>query len=180
MNVYHYLPLIPLLAMLVWAAVEDALVRRIRNWLTLSMFVTGFVQSFLGTYPVSPLNSLLGATIGFSLLLVLFVLGAVGGGDVKIFAGVGAWLGAVAVLKVFCAEAVIGMLIVLFQAAMQGRIQVLTRNTVMLAISLVHIKDVGLQHTTETGQSCQSVHGRLPYAVPILLAVLLLAATHSL
>ncbi len=166
--------------MLLWAAIEDALTRKIRNWLTASMVLTGFSQTLIGHAPIGPLNSLLGIVLGFSLLLVLFKIGAVGGGDVKIVAGVGAWVGAIAVFKVFCAEAVIGMLIVLLQAAVQGRLRVLTRNTAALALSLVHVKEVGLQHTTMTGQSCQSVHGRLPYAVPVLLAVLFLAVANSL
>jgi prepilin peptidase CpaA len=180
MNPYHFLQLVPLLAMLVWAAIEDARTRRIRNWLTLSMVVTGFLQSIVCGTPVGPLDSLAGFLLGFFLLFVLFAIGAVGGGDVKIVAGVGAWVGAVAVFKVFCAEAVIGMLIVLGQAVVQGQLRVLTRNTASVAISLVHIRSVGLKHTTETGKSCQSVNGRLPYAVPVLLAVLFLVISNSL
>src|SRR5881628_1637853 len=105
MTPHPVLPLVPLLAMLTWAAVEDFRSRRIRNWLTFSMVLTGIEQSFIGPSPVTPGHALLGWLVGASLPLVLFVLGAVGGGDVKLLAGVGAWLGPWAAFEVFCAEA---------------------------------------------------------------------------
>jgi prepilin peptidase CpaA len=174
-DLFHFLWLTPLLLLLIWAAVEDFRTRRIRNWLTFSMMLSGFLQTFLLINHLTPGQSALGFAVGFGLPLVLFVLGAIGGGDVKLLAGVGAWLGAVAVFKVFCAEAVIGMVIVLAQAAVQGRLRVLTRNSVMLANHLVHIDQVGLEHTTLTGQSCRSVDRPLPFAVPVLIAVIGLA-----
>jgi prepilin peptidase CpaA len=180
MNFYHLLPLFPMLLMLIWAAIEDARCRRIRNWLTFSLIISGFAQTFVSGAGLTPLESLAGFAVGFFLVVGLFVLGAVGGGDVKLLAGVGAWVGAVAVFKIFCAEAVVGMIIVLIQAAGQGRLAVLTRNSAMLAVNLVHINQVGLKHTTLTGQSCRSVDRPLPYAVPVLIAVLLLAMMRCL
>jgi len=162
--------------MLTWAAVEDFRSRRIRNWLTFSMIVTGFAQSFIGPSVVTPWQSLLGFLAGAALLTALFALGAVGGGDVKLLAGVGAWVGPMAAFEVFCAEAVIGMVIVIAQAAAQGRLRVLSRNSAVLAVNLIHVGDVGLEHTTATGQSCRSVDRPLPYAVPVLLAVIALLA----
>ncbi len=157
--------------MLIWAAVEDLAVRRIRNWLTFSMILSGFLQTFLHGSEIGLGQSALGFAVGLALPLVLFILGAVGGGDVKLLAGVGAWLGAEAVFKVFCGEAIIGMLIVLAQAAAQGRLKMLTRNSAMLAVNLVHVNEVGMEHMTLTGQSCRSVDRPLPFAVPVLLAV---------
>jgi prepilin peptidase CpaA len=174
MNAQRLLPLAPLLALLFWAAVEDLRTRRIRNWLTFTLILTGILQSFIGHNTITPGAAGLGLLVGFSLPLALFVLGAVGGGDVKLMAGVGAWLGPTAVFEVFCATALIGMAIVLTQALIQGRLKVLSRNTAVLAINLIHVGDVGLEHTTATGQSCRSVDKPLPYAVPVLIAVLLL------
>lgn len=172
MTTARLLPAVPLLLMLTWAAVQDLRSRRIRNWLTFSIILTGIAQSLLGHSPVSPAGSLWGLLVGFLLPLALFALGAVGGGDVKLLAGVGAWLGPWAAFQVFCAEAVIGMVIVLAQAAAQGRLRVLSRNSAVLAVNLVHVNQVGLQHATATGQSCRSVEKPLPYAVPVLLAVI--------
>jgi len=173
-TISRLLPFVPLLAMLAWAAVEDLRSRRIRNWLTFSLVLTGIAQSLIGHGTVSLASSLLGVAVGFALPLVLFALGAIGGGDVKLLAGVGAWIGAMAVFEVFCAAAVVGMIIVLAQAVAQGRLRVLSRNSAVLAMNLVHIGDVGVEHTAATGKSCRSVEKPLPYAVPVLIAVLAL------
>jgi prepilin peptidase CpaA len=109
----------------------------------------------------------------------MFAIGAVGGGDVKLLAGIGAWLGPWAVFQVFCVEAVIGMVIVLAQAAAQGRTQTLLRNSAVLAVNLAHVNDVGLDHVKATGQSSRSVDRPLPYAVPVLIAVLILLAWNA-
>jgi len=175
-GVPHLLYLVPLLGMLAWAAVEDSRTRRIRNWLTFSMILSGFVQTFLPTSQLTPGESALGFAFGFALPLVLFLLGAVGGGDVKLLAGVGAWVGALAVFKIFCGEAVVGMLIVLTQAVLQGRLRPLARNSAMLAVHLVHVDKVGLDHMTLTGQSTRTLDRPLPFAVPVLIAVIGLAA----
>jgi hypothetical protein len=63
------------------------------------------------------------------------------------------------------------MLIVLTQAALQGRLRILTRNSAMLAVNLLHVNEVGIEHMTLTGQSCKSVDRPLPFAVPVLAAV---------
>jgi prepilin peptidase CpaA len=176
-NLPYLLWMFPLLAMLLWAAVEDWHTRRIRNWLTFSMILSGFAQSFLSMHQINPGQSALGFAVGFGLPLILFALGAVGGGDVKLLAGVGAWLGAAAVFKVFCAEAIIGMVIVLFQCAWHGRLRLLGRNSAALAMNLIHLDTVGLEQATLAGQSCRSVDRPLPFAVPVLIAVIGLLLT---
>ncbi len=179
-SLVHLLWLAPLIGMLLWAAVEDARTRRIRNWLTFSMMLSGLLQTFLPGSQIGTSQAIFGFAIGFGLPLALFILGAIGGGDVKLLAGIGAWVGAVGVFKIFCAEAVIGMLIVMTQAAIQGRLRTLGRNSAMLAVNLIHVNQVGIEHTTVTGQSCKSIDRPLPFAVPVLFAVIGLILTGSL
>jgi prepilin peptidase CpaA len=163
---------VPMFAVLAAAASVDLRQRRIPNWMTLGLIVTGLAQSLIDGRLATPAVSMLGLAAGFSLLFVLFALGAVGAGDVKLMAGVGAWLGPVLVLQVFAVGAVMGMCIVLGQSFRQGRLRTLFRNSAVLAINLIHIQELGVQHVTETGQSNQSVDKPLPYAVPILLAAI--------
>jgi prepilin peptidase CpaA len=165
---------LPLAALLFWAAVGDCRSRRIPNWLTLPLAVAGILQSFCSVHTATPGQALLGFAAGFALTIVLFALGALGGGDVKLLAAVGAWIGPQRVFAVFLVAAVIGMLMVLAQAARQGRLRVLFRNSAAVAINLVHVRDLGVEHARRTGQSCRSVDEPLPYAVPVLAAVLLL------
>jgi prepilin peptidase CpaA len=163
--------MVPLLLMLIWAAMVDLRTRRIRNWLTFSMILTGLLRPILVGGPLSVEQAALGMVVGMALPLALFALGALGGGDVKLLAGVGAWLGPFPAVEVFCLAAIFGMVIVLVQATAQGRLGTLSRNSAVLAMNLVHINDVGLEHATATGKSSRSVDKPLPYAVPVLMAV---------
>lgn len=167
------LPLFPLMVLLFWAAAIDLHSRRIPNILTLTLVASGLVQSALFAMPVGIGDALAGMAVGFGLTFALFVLGAMGGGDVKLLAGVGAWLGPWPVLVVFAVSAIVGAVIVLTQAAVTGRLSRLLRNTGIVAVNLMHIGDVGLAHAQATGQECRAVDKPLPYAVPVLVATTL-------
>ncbi|MCC6424863.1 MAG: prepilin peptidase [Phycisphaerales bacterium] len=170
MNGYHLAMCGPLFVLLIVAAVGDARTRRIPNVLTVCLAVMGLAQSFLPTHTVGPMQSLGGLGLGFGLTFILFAMGALGGGDVKLMAGVGAWVGVWPVAMIFAGSAVVGMVSVLMQSAKQGRMRVLFRNSAVLALNLVHIGDVGVEHVSQTGQESRSVDRPLPYAVPVLLA----------
>jgi prepilin peptidase CpaA len=173
MAVDRLLPFLPLTALLLWAAVEDLRTRRIRNWLTFSLLLSGTAQSFLPGRTVSPGAAALGALAGFGLPFVLFAIGALGGGDVKLMAGLGAWVGPGPILAIFAVEAVIGMLLVLGQAAASGRLRLLARNSALVAINVLHVNELGVEHTSRTGRSCRSVERPLPFAVPVFAATLI-------
>jgi prepilin peptidase CpaA len=176
MSTYFLLMAAPALALMAWAAVEDIRSRRIPNWLTFSLILSGIAQSITAGGIIGPWQSLLGLAVGFTLTLLLFLLGAMGGGDVKLMAGVGAWFGVGVVWNVFLLAALIGGVMVIAQALVQRRTKQLLRNTAVVAINLAHVQEVGLEHTKATGQSCRSVDRPLPYAVPVLIAMLALTA----
>ena len=62
--------------------------------------------------------------------------------------------------------------IVLAQAAAAGRLRVLARNSAVVAVNLWHVRQVGVEHATETGRACRSVDRPLPFAVPVFAATL--------
>lgn len=75
------------------AAIEDIARRTISNWLPVAAFVSGLaIHAFdrgwrgLGA-------ALLGASAGFLIFLVFYVLGGMGGGDIKLMTGFGAVVG---------------------------------------------------------------------------------------
>ncbi len=162
----------PLVVLLIWAAIEDVRARRIANWLSFSLLIAGIVSAAMGTGGVSLAASIGGALAGFAIPFVLFAIGALGGGDVKLLAAVGAWVGPLGAIEVFAASAVVGLIIVLIQALVQGKLTQLVRNSALLTVNLVHVADVGLAHVTATGKSTRSVEKPLPYAVPILLGTI--------
>jgi prepilin peptidase CpaA len=170
---------LPLLALLTLAATIDLRARRIPNWLTLMLAVTGLMQSLTPVANTPFIAAVGGLAVGFALTFALFAVGALGGGDVKLLAGCGAWLGPAMTFKLFCATAVVGMLIVLVQCAWKRRLPALFRNSALLAVNVLHVREVGLEHAASTGQSCRSVDKPLPYAVPVLIALLVLLSVRG-
>ena len=180
MLIHRLLTLLPMLWLLIFAAAQDLRTRKIRNWLTLCLVLTGIAHSLVTANTqastVTLGDSLLGTLAGFGLPLMLFIIGALGGGDVKLLAGVGAWLGVWGVVEVFLAAAIVGMVIVLVQCAAKGRLKVLFSNTFVLVLNFLHIGELGVESVAQTGKSCRSVDRPLPYAIPVLLAVVLMVA----
>lgn len=177
--------LVPLIALLAWAAIVDWRTRRIPNWLTLSLLFGGLLRGLLGTLGAAGGagfvlgEALLGATVGLGLGLPLFALGARGAGDAKLYAAAGAWLGWRGVIAAFLIEAVVGMGMVLAQCAASGRMRELLRNTGVLAVTLLNVRRVGVAQARENGGRFTSIDEPMPHAVPFLAAVLLTLAMLS-
>lgn len=93
---------------LVVAAVIDGLKLKVPNWLTLPMIVSGWVFNFAVAGWAGLGWSLLGTAVGLALLLPAYAIGGMGSGDVKLLAGVGAWVLAETTFYAFCWSAVIG------------------------------------------------------------------------
>ena len=93
---------------LIVAAVIDGWALKVPNWLTFPMIISGWICSTL-TLGWEGLGwSLLGTAIGLALLLPAYAVGGMGAGDVKLLAGVGAWMHGVHTFYAFCISAVVG------------------------------------------------------------------------
>jgi prepilin peptidase CpaA len=169
------LSLAPLLVLLCIAAGIDLRERRIPNWLTLMTALTGLFHGMLGPSELSVTDSMLGALCGGGLLLILFAINAIGGGDVKLMAGAGAWLGSERVFHVFLAATVIGMVIVLVQSAAQGRLRALIRNSLLVVLNAANTDSLGAETAAAMSESCQTADRPLPYAIPMLIGTLFVA-----
>ena len=76
------------------ATVNDLARREIANWIPAMALAGGFAwhigrDGWLGAW-----HALAGAAVGFGVFLIFYLLGGMGGGDVKLMAGFGALLGA--------------------------------------------------------------------------------------
>jgi len=77
------------------AAVIDDLARRhIANWIPAAALAGGFGWQIGQGGWHGALTALAGTVVGFAVFLVFYLLGGMGGGDVKLMAGFGALLGA--------------------------------------------------------------------------------------
>ena len=75
------------------AVVEDLGWRRISNWTSGGAVVAGLIVHYMQKGWPGALHSFLGALIGFGVFLIFYLLGGMGGGDVKLMTGFGALLG---------------------------------------------------------------------------------------
>ncbi len=93
---------------LIVAAVIDGKQLKVPNWITYPMIVSGWIYStaFFGWEGLG--WSLLGTVVGLALLLGPYAIGGMGAGDVKLLAGVGAWIWSTDTLYAYCWSAVFG------------------------------------------------------------------------
>lgn len=100
---------------LILAAVIDGFELKVPNWITFPMVVSGwiysvaFAQSHLGLSWYEGLGwSLAGTVVGLLTLLPLYSIGGMGAGDVKLMAGIGAWIHVTHTLWAFAISGIIG------------------------------------------------------------------------
>ncbi len=75
------------------ASVEDLAKRRISNWIPVAAAVAGISIHVAANGWKGALSAGLGLVAGFVVFLVFYLLGGMGGGDVKLMAGFGAIVG---------------------------------------------------------------------------------------
>jgi len=72
---------------------EDLTRRRISNWTSGGAVIAGLIVHLAQKGWTGAMHSLFGSAIGFGVFLIFYLLGGMGGGDVKLMAGFGALLG---------------------------------------------------------------------------------------
>jgi prepilin peptidase CpaA len=106
---------------LIEAAVIDGLKLKVPNWLTFHFVLGGWAFWTWYSGGIGLVRSLEGAGLGLVLLLPLYAIGGMGAGDVKLLAGVGAWIGPILTLGAFVASAVVGGVMAVVMVAWTGQ-----------------------------------------------------------
>jgi prepilin peptidase CpaA len=114
-----------LLAVLIAAAIYDVRYRRIPNWVTAGGVLLGLaLNTAIGRAGGGGiLFALAGFAVAFAVYMVLYVLRAMGAGDVKLMAAVGAMLGWKAWFGVFFLTAIVGGILALALVLVRGRLK---------------------------------------------------------
>lgn len=101
-----------LIAILAIALYTDITKFRIFNWLTLPSLILGLIASFFNG--VGILDSFLGFLFAFVISFAMYATKGIKGGDVKLMASIGAWVGKGLVLTnllyIFMAGGILGLL----------------------------------------------------------------------
>jgi prepilin peptidase CpaA len=130
--------------LVVIAAVIDIRSRRIPNWLTLSGIIVGFALNAVLTYPFpfeGLKNAALGMLFGFGVYFILYLIRAMGAGDVKLMAAIGALLASPLLwFRLFVVVALIGGVFALGLLVAKGRLRKTVWNVAFLVNELGHAR----------------------------------------
>lgn len=96
---------------LIVAAAIDGWKLKVPNWITLPLVVGGWVYSTVCFGWEGLAWSTGGTVVGLGLLMPAYAIGGMGAGDVKLLAGVGAWIWGTDTLYAFCVSAIVGGII---------------------------------------------------------------------
>ena len=95
------------------AVIDDLMRRQIANWIPLTALAGGLLWQLASYGWTGLLYGAAGAAAGFAVFLIFYLLGGMGGGDVKLMAGFGALLGAGRLVEAALWTAGVGGLIAL-------------------------------------------------------------------
>jgi len=180
--------IIQILAVVVFtfvAAVWDTRTKKIPNRLTVPAFclalayhaVAGFATAGFAGMGERLLFALAGFGTGFGILLVLFLIGGGGAGDVKMMGALGAWLGAYDTLFVFLVSA----LLALFGSGLILTVEVLSKNFGYVRRRYFQRRADEQGSLSEERSKTNATRNRerrriMPYGVPVALATWLVLA----
>jgi prepilin peptidase CpaA len=115
----------------------DVRYRRIPNTFVLATLATGIaVNAFTGGLS-GALASLGGCALAFVLMFVLHVFGAMGAGDVKLFAAIGSVVGSSLVLPTFFVVVLVGGVLGVVTMFRAGAVRTTLQNILMLIVGLL-------------------------------------------
>ncbi len=150
---------------LVVAAVIDGWKLKVPNLITFPFILAGWVYGFWSLGWSGLGYSLLGTLVGLGLLLPLYAIGGMGAGDVKLLAGVGAWMGSAVTFWAFCYSAVVGGVLALLMMAYRRTWKRHRDNLLMIVTEILTIRDPN--QLAEIASERKPRMLLLPYGIPI-------------
>lgn len=153
------------------ACVTDLRTRRIPNALTASAAVFGLLLHLLLDHWSGFGSSALAGLAAALSLSVLYLVGGMGAGDIKLLAAVGCLNGIHSLGTVLVATVISGGVFALVLAVSKGRVKQTGRNVRLLIAH--HVQNGALPHPDFSLSSAETI--RIPYALPVATGCLLAA-----
>jgi prepilin peptidase CpaA len=158
---------VPVAVFITLCAIVDYRSKRIPNWLTVPAAILGLVYSAAAPNGIGVLWALAGFAVGMSLLILPWILGGGGMGDVKMLAALGAWLGPVGILVTFGLGSVL---------AAFGMIGILAMGVISNGFSPTRKRYLATAGRTTTAAGPSKARRVLPFAVPMAISTWLVLA----
>ncbi len=130
-----------LLALVFSAAVYDLRFRRIPNWLNLAGIAAGLLANLWLSGWHGFTASLLGLSVSLLVYIPLYLLRAMGAGDVKLMAAVGSIVGPGNWIEIFLATAILGGIVALLLVAWKKRFHQTVLNLAIIIAELLHFRE---------------------------------------
>jgi prepilin peptidase CpaA len=155
---------------LIVAAAIDGYKLKVPNWITFPMILSGWIVSatLLGWEGLG--WSLVGTLVGLALLMPAYAIGGMGAGDVKLLAGVGAWVGGTITLYAFCVSAIIGGIIAVAMVLYRRAWHKHYAQFFAIWTEMVTIRDP--EKLTTIAAERKSTMMLLPYGIPIAIGTI--------
>ena len=152
-------------AILIFAAYIDGKQLKVPNWITFPMVLSGLLYHSVTGGWTGATDSLSGIAWGLLCLLPLYAVGGMGAGDVKLMAGIGAWLGATTTCCAFAVTVVVGALMAVVMIAFSGKVQHHVRQFVHIAHEIMTVRNPRVLFTIAKDR--KPTMYLLPYGIPI-------------
>jgi prepilin peptidase CpaA len=157
---------------ILYASWVDGKERRVPNWLNALLLFAGCAMQGLHHEGRGVSVALVGAAVGFGVLIVPWMMHGMGAGDVKLMAAIGAWFGPWMTLWAFTAGSVIGgiMAVVMILGGGKFRHAVTNMNTIMVKLATPGAWFTEFGGARTFGETSQL----LPYGIPLTIGSILI------
>ncbi len=161
--------LLPLILTL-WIAWGDVRSRRIPNYLTIGTAVAGLAYNCLTQGLPGLTHGILGMLLGFAFLILPYMWGGLGAGDVKALAALGAWLGPRLTILLFCYMGIAGGVLALGYLIWQGNLWTKIKEGWTALLNLILCRPDG----SPGSRSPRKLTEGIPYGVAIAVGMIVL------
>ena len=165
LSIAEHWPVWVVAVVLILAAVIDGFELRVPNWLTFPFVISGWIYATTAFGWEGLGWSLLGTVAGLVLLMPAYAIGGMGAGDVKLLAGVGAWMFAVHTFYAFCATTIVGAVLAVSMVLYKRSWKKHSQQAWMILNEILIIRDPN--KLSAIAAERKSSMFLLPYGIPI-------------
>jgi prepilin peptidase CpaA len=155
---------------LIVAAVIDGWKLKVPNKITFPFIISGWIYWMMFAGWEGLWWSLGGTLMGLALLLPFYAIGGMGSGDVKLLAGVGAWICGTDTFYAFCVSAILGGVISVCMVLFRKNWRHHLKQFRLITHEILVIRDP--EKLSEIAADRKSSMMLLPYGIPIAIGTI--------